>query len=194
MPLRMHKIQVWTGEIPDRAGAAAAQLELLARAGADLEFVFTRPIANQPDKVAIFLAPIQGNEQLEAARLAGLAPARDIAMVCVEGENRSGIGYEIMSRLAIAGINLLRRQRAFRCLPGLRSCRRRHAGNSSPGRPRWMTSIQWMPHSPSLSPVASGKRGPPRPDVRLAPCSRLAKYRGRRFLPGTGLDRPRCVP
>ena len=106
MPLRMHKIQVWTGEIPDRAGAAAAQLELLARAGADLEFVFTRPIANQPDKVAIFLAPIQGNEQLEAARLAGLAPARDIAMVCVEGENRSGIGYEIMSRLAIAGINL----------------------------------------------------------------------------------------
>ena len=27
-------------------------------------------------------------------------------MVCVEGENRSGIGYEIMSRLAIAGINL----------------------------------------------------------------------------------------
>jgi hypothetical protein len=106
MPLRMHKIQVWTGEIPDRAGAAAAQLELLARAGADLEFVFTRPLANQPDKVAIFLAPIQGNEQLEAARLAGLAPARDIAMVCVEGENRSGIGYEIMSRLAIAGINL----------------------------------------------------------------------------------------
>ncbi len=27
-------------------------------------------------------------------------------MLCVEGDNRTGLGYEIMSRLAIAGINL----------------------------------------------------------------------------------------
>ena len=35
-----------------------------------------------------------------------LAPALDVAMLCVTGENHAGIGYEIMSRLAIAGVNL----------------------------------------------------------------------------------------
>jgi hypothetical protein len=102
----MHKVQVWSAEIPDRPGAAAAKLELLARAGADLEFVFTRPLPHNPDNVALFLAPLSGPEQLEAAKMAGLAPARDIVMLCLEGDNRSGIGYEMMSRLAIAGINL----------------------------------------------------------------------------------------
>jgi hypothetical protein len=106
MVLQMHKVQVWTAEIPDRPGAAAAKLELLAQAGADLEFVFTRPVRGKPDSSAIFLAPIQGAEQLRAAELAGLAPARDIAMLCVEGSNRAGIGYALMSRLAIAGLDL----------------------------------------------------------------------------------------
>jgi hypothetical protein len=102
----MHKVQVWSGDLPDRPGAAAATLERLARAGADLEFVFTRPHPQRAEVAVIFLAPINGPQQTEAARAAGLAPARDIAMLCVEGENRPGIGYEIMSRLAVAGINL----------------------------------------------------------------------------------------
>src|SRR5262245_20372276 len=42
MALKMHHVQVWSGDIPDRPGAAAGTLELLARSGADLEFVFTR--------------------------------------------------------------------------------------------------------------------------------------------------------
>jgi hypothetical protein len=106
MPYKMHKVQVWSGEIPDRPGAAAAKLELLARAGADLEFVFTRPVPESPDRVVLFLAPIEGTEQTQVAQQAGLAPARDNAMLCLEGPNRSGIGYEIMSLLAVAGINL----------------------------------------------------------------------------------------
>ncbi len=106
MAFRMHKIQVWSGEMPDRPGAAAAKLELLARSGADLEFIFTRPVPGKPESSAIFLAPVNGPEQVQAAQQAGLAPARDITMLCVEGDNRPGIGYELMSRLAIAGINL----------------------------------------------------------------------------------------
>jgi hypothetical protein len=106
MTLKMHKVQVWSGEIPDRPGAAAGKLELLARAGADLEFIFTRPVPAKPQYSTIFLAPITGPEQTQAAQEVGLAPARDIAMLCVEGQNRAGIGYEIMSRLAVAGINL----------------------------------------------------------------------------------------
>src|SRR5262249_36363825 len=97
---------VWSGEISDRPGAAAAKLELLAQSGADLEFVFTRPLRANPETSMLFLAPITGPEQIEAARAAGLAPALDIAMLCVQGDNRAGIGYDIMRHLAIAGRNL----------------------------------------------------------------------------------------
>jgi hypothetical protein len=106
MPLNIRKIQAWSGEIPDRPGAAAAKLELLAQAGADLAFIFTRPHARKPDTSVIFLAPIAGPEQIEAARQVGLGPALDVAMLAVEGGNRAGIGYKIMSQLAVAGINL----------------------------------------------------------------------------------------
>src|SRR5262245_52625445 len=106
MALQIRKIQVWSGEIPDRPGAAAASLERLARAGADLEFVFTRPNPKKPDTMVIFLAPITGTEQTQAARASGLAPALDVAMLSVEGTNRAGIGYDIMSHLAVASINL----------------------------------------------------------------------------------------
>jgi len=47
-----------------------------------------------------------GPEQIKAARDSGLGPALDVAMLCVEGENRAGIGYQIMSCLAVAGIDL----------------------------------------------------------------------------------------
>ena len=106
MALRIHRVQVWSGEIPDKPGAAAAMLELLNRAGADLEFLLTRPHPSKPDAVILFLAPVEGPRQTEAARNAGLAPARDVAMLCVEADNRPGIGLQVMTSLAVAGINL----------------------------------------------------------------------------------------
>ena len=106
MPLRIHRVQAWSGEIPDQAGAAAGTLEVLGQAGADLEVVFTRPHPTRPDAGIIFVAPIEGPEQTRAAQSAGLVPTRDLAILCVEGKNRVGIGYEMMSRLAVAGINL----------------------------------------------------------------------------------------
>jgi hypothetical protein len=106
MSFQVHRLQVWSAEIPDRPGAAAAKLERLTQAGANLEFVITRPHPDKPDTSLIFLAPVEGAEQVGAAQEAGLAPARDVPMLCVEGENRAGIGYEMMSRLAVAGINL----------------------------------------------------------------------------------------
>jgi hypothetical protein len=106
MAFNMYKVQVWSGEISERPGVAAAKLERLAEAGADLAFIFTRPKPGEPETSLIFLAPISGPEQIQAAQDVGLAPARDIAMLCVEGDNRLGIGYQIMSHLAVAGINL----------------------------------------------------------------------------------------
>src|SRR4051812_42543101 len=114
MPLHIRRIQTWCGEIPDRPGAAAAKLAYLNEAGADLEFIFTRPNPNKPDTSVLFLAPITGPEQMQAARRADLGPALDVAMLRIEGEARPSISYDIMSRLAIAGINL--RGIAISCL------------------------------------------------------------------------------
>jgi hypothetical protein len=104
--LQIRRVQAWSSEIPDRPGAAAAKLEHLARAGADLEFIFTRPHPAKPETSVIFLAPISGPAQMHAARSAGLGPALDVAMLSIEGTNRAGISFDLMSRLAIAGINL----------------------------------------------------------------------------------------
>lgn len=106
MTIQVHKVQVWTAEIDDRPGAAAAKLELLTLAGADLEFIFTRPQVHPTDTSRLFVAPIRGAEQTRAALAAGLAPALDTAMLCVEGDNQPGIAYDLMSQLAIAGLNL----------------------------------------------------------------------------------------
>jgi hypothetical protein len=106
MGLNMQRVQVWTGELPDRPGAAAGMLALLAKAGADLEFIFTQPADGKPGHTALFLAPIQGPSQIAAAESAGLAPARTVAMLCVRGANRLGVGHDIMFRLAVAEINL----------------------------------------------------------------------------------------
>ncbi len=106
MALNMHRVQVWTGDLPDQPGAAAGMLAMLAKAGTDLAFIYTQPLPDKPNKTAIFLAPIQGPRQVEAAENAGLAPARNQSMLCVEGTNRLGVGHDIMYRLAVAGINL----------------------------------------------------------------------------------------
>jgi hypothetical protein len=106
MTLQIRRVEVWSGAIPDRPGAAAATLEALSRAGADLQYVFSRPHPSDPDFGLIFLAPVTGPEQERAARSAGLAPASGIAMLCVEGANRPGLGSLMMSWLAVAGINL----------------------------------------------------------------------------------------
>src|SRR5271165_5561774 len=106
MALEIRRVQVWSGEINDLLGAAAAKLEYFARAGADLHFVFTRPHPTKPDAGVIFLGPLSGPEQVQAARQAGLAPALDIVMLYIQGPNRPGIGFEIMSHLAVAGLAL----------------------------------------------------------------------------------------
>ena len=106
MGFRVHKVQVWSGEISDRPGAAAAKLEVVARAGANLEYIFTRPNPREPDGGVLYVAPINGPEQTQAARAAGLSPASEVAMLCVEGQDRVGLGFEIMRHLAVAGINL----------------------------------------------------------------------------------------
>ena len=138
MPLEIRKVQVWSGEIPDRPGAAAASLERLARSGADLEFVFTRPNPKKPETSVIFVAPIAGPEQMQAARTSGLGPALDVAMLAVEGRNRSGTTAPILAiRSCAARASSASLWRATHCAPktaaSISSCVSIRGGRSSPG-------------------------------------------------------------
>jgi hypothetical protein len=106
MPLRIQREQVWSVEIADRLGSAAAKLEHLGRVGARPRLVFTYPHPTSPEKGILYVAPITGPEQMQAAREVGLGPALDVAMLHIQGEPRPGIDLEVMSRLAVAGLCL----------------------------------------------------------------------------------------
>lgn len=106
MDFRLNRIPVWSAEIPDKPGGAATVLEALAEAGANLEFVWTRRLADKPGKGVIFVAPITGAAQTRAAQSVGLAKAKDLVLLRIDGTDRPGVGHSLAACLARAGINL----------------------------------------------------------------------------------------
>src|SRR5262249_52075791 len=106
MPYDVKKLDVWTGEIDNKVGGLASKLEPLAKAAVDLQFLVARRQPHLPGKGVVFLSGISGAKGLKAAATAGLAKARDIVALRVEGPNKAGAAYQITRRLADAGINL----------------------------------------------------------------------------------------
>ena len=62
MPYEITKVDVWAATIEDRPGGLAEKLEVLAEAGADLEFVIARRASESPGTGVVFMAPISGAE------------------------------------------------------------------------------------------------------------------------------------
>jgi hypothetical protein len=106
MAYSVKKIEVWTGDISDRVGGLAAKLASLAEAKADLTFVVARRQPHQPGMGVVFLGPIKGSKQSEAARAAGLSPAPNLTALQVEGANKPGECYRLAKVIADGGINL----------------------------------------------------------------------------------------
>jgi hypothetical protein len=106
MAVKVSKVDVWTGELDDRAGGLAAKLEPLAKAGADLSFVVARRQPHLPGKGVLFVGGISGAKAAKAAAAAGLAKASDIAGLWIEAPNKPGDCYRLTRKLADAGLNL----------------------------------------------------------------------------------------
>jgi predicted amino acid-binding ACT domain protein len=106
MDFRLNRIQVWSGEIPDRAGGVAEKLEPLAEAGANLEFIWSRRLDNKPGWGSLFVAPITGPAQTKAAHTVGLHKDNDMVLLRIEGPDAPGVGHSLAACLAKAGINL----------------------------------------------------------------------------------------
>jgi hypothetical protein len=106
MGFKLDRVHVWSGEIQDKVGGIAQKLAQLAQAGANLEYIYTRRLAERPGTGILFVAPVTGPSQVRAARAAGLAETQDQMVLRVEGDNQAGLGHRLTQQWALAGINL----------------------------------------------------------------------------------------
>jgi len=106
MAFEITKVDVWAGEMEDRPGTLANKLGPLAQAGANLDFVIARRQPDKPGTSVVFLAPLQGPQQTQAAEGAGLAKAAGLRSIRIVGPDRSGLGAVIAKTLGEAGLNI----------------------------------------------------------------------------------------
>src|SRR5262245_45929799 len=105
MAVSVKAITLWRGEVPDRAGALAATLEPVARAGVDLQVCMGYRILGATGRAVVEVAPLSGKKAAAAVQAAGLAAAA-IPALQVTGDNRAGLGHAIAGALAGGGISL----------------------------------------------------------------------------------------
>lgn len=105
MAFEITRVDVWVGEIEDRPGALCEKLNTVMRAGADLDFMIARPLAEGPGRGVLFVTPLHGPEQERAADEVGLRKSHT-QILRVEGPDRPGLGAGMTCTLAEAGISV----------------------------------------------------------------------------------------
>lgn len=106
MALNVEREQVWVVGMEDRAGALAEKLAVLAKARADLAFAIARRAPDQPGTGVLFVTPVSGAAQEQAAEQAGFARSASLHSVRATGPDRPGLGHQVAQTVAQAGINL----------------------------------------------------------------------------------------
>jgi hypothetical protein len=106
MAYTVKKVDVWAGEIADRPGGLASTLTAMNKAGANIEFVVARRAPDKPGTGVVFMTPIKGAKQKNAAQQAGLGTSEGLHSVRIEGPDRAGLGAQMADALAAAGINV----------------------------------------------------------------------------------------
>ena len=106
MALKVSRKDTWVASIEDRPGGLAGKLEVLAKAGAQLEFLIARRTPEKPGTGVVFLTPVRGAKQLGAAKNAGVRKSEHLHSVRVEGRDEPGLGTKLTQALAAKGINL----------------------------------------------------------------------------------------
>ncbi len=106
MSFRLDRVHVWSGEVADQAGGVAAKLALLAHAGTNLEYIYTRRQPDNPGTGILFVAPITGAIQVRAARSAGLTETQQPVVLRVEGDDSTGLAHRLTQQWAIAGLTM----------------------------------------------------------------------------------------
>jgi len=106
MSLIAEREEVWAAGIEDTPGALAGKLAALAEAGADLDFIIARRAPDKPGTGVVFVTPLRGDREVEAAGEVGFSATNRLHSVRVEGANQPGIAAKLTQRLAAARVNL----------------------------------------------------------------------------------------
>jgi len=106
MAIKVTRVEVWSGEVEDKAGGLAKVLEPLAAAKANLECIIGRRQAEKPGSAIVFVAPVSGTAVQAAAVKAGFHETRTVPSLRIEGEDRPGLGHSVATAIAEAGVSL----------------------------------------------------------------------------------------
>lgn len=99
-------VDVWACGIDDTPGGLSKLLAGLRDAGADLDFVVARRTPEKPGLGVVFVTPLRGDREIDAADTLGFNVTRSIKSLRIEGANKPGAAVELTEKLAAAGINL----------------------------------------------------------------------------------------
>jgi hypothetical protein len=106
MSFKWDRVHVWSCDVKDQAGGVAEKLAHLAKAGANLEYVFTKRLANKPGEGVLYVAPVTGPAQVRAAKSAGMHEVDYPVVRRIEGDNEAGLAHHLTQQWAVAGISL----------------------------------------------------------------------------------------
>jgi hypothetical protein len=106
MSFKLDRVHVWSGEVADQAGGVASKLQMLAQAGSNLEYIYTRRQADKPGSGVLYVAPVTGPLQVRAAKTAGLHEVDTPVVLRVEGDNSAGLAHRLTQQWALAGLSL----------------------------------------------------------------------------------------
>jgi predicted amino acid-binding ACT domain protein len=104
--LTIKKTDVWSATLEDRPGSIKEKLEGLVKVGADLGFLIARRTHREPGKGVLFVAPIVGERQVQAAIQTGFKTCQNLHCLQVTGADEPGLAYRITSAIAQEGVNL----------------------------------------------------------------------------------------
>ncbi|MEM5402072.1 MULTISPECIES: ACT domain-containing protein [Paraburkholderia] len=105
MELSVERVEVWAATIDDKPGGLAKVLGALRDAGVDLQFIVARRTPEASGKGVVFVAPIEGDSAIGAARQAGFSVTPSLHSVRVMGLDQLGIIAQLTQMLADGGIS-----------------------------------------------------------------------------------------
>ncbi len=104
MILNVKKVDIYKATVDGRDAGLARSLEVLSKAGANLEFMHSYRDPVNAGKVVVTLTPIAGEAQLRAAEAVGFRRDDSVHALRLEGPDQPGLGYLVTRALTQAGI------------------------------------------------------------------------------------------
>jgi hypothetical protein len=106
MDLLVEREEVWAASVDETPGALATTLSTLTGAGADLDFLIVRRAPEKPGTGVVFVTPLRGDREIQAATGVGFSVTQRLHSVRVEGANEPGIAAKLTKAIGDAGIKL----------------------------------------------------------------------------------------